>query len=97
MGSAERNALAHVQSASLSRRRTRSLRNTKQPMAPAATNVMSAGRPASISEPTKISNAIASRNANTGLSRMAVAMIDNFIQVARRLKALCPLTLRSAA
>src|SRR5207302_9988967 len=82
-------APSHVSMGVASGRR-RSLRNKSHPMTPAVTRAGSTGAPASTSRPIRISTAIATRNANTGLSRTATVIMDNGAQVGRFLMVLPP-------
>jgi hypothetical protein len=56
-------------------------------MTPVAASAMNIGKPASTRRPTKISTAIAAKNAKTGLSSTELAIMDNCAQVGRLLMA----------
>ena len=80
-------APAQVRADTLPAARGLRMRRRNQPIAPAATNVRSAGMPASFTRPNKISRTIAIRNATTGLSAVAAA-IDQMAQMGRLFTAL---------
>jgi len=70
-----------------------SLRASNQPVSSAAQVARSAGTPASFKAPIRIATAMASRNANTGLSRAGTAIIDQMAHVGRPLTLVRLLTL----
>ena len=80
-------APAQVRADTLPAARGLRMRRRNQPIAPAATNVRSAGTPASFTRPNRISRTIATRNARTGLSTVAAA-IDQMAQMGRLFTAL---------